>query len=239
MTASRVKRTEPKRVGPVRNTMAGPPPAGQGAGAPQDLFTAAGAAVCGVLENGVRTAYAVIDEYMRRGQDAARVIFNDPNRRGVMSDDRGNFPGGFNPGAGYNASNPMAMMAQQWMMMAMQAWNSAMSSFGQNQWPQGMNAYPSGGVQTSSVAVHVVSSGPVEVTANVFGASDAMGFVCDPPRAEGQKGVPLEPPTIGREGTGLRIAVKVGAKGAAGTYRGYIRKRSDGSVAGDITIVVG
>lgn len=123
-SSPRLKRKQPAQSGPVRNSAVPQPKnAPEAAAAARDPISAAGAAVCGALENGVRTAYAVIDEYMRRGQETARGIFNnDPNRRGTMSDDRGSYPGGFNP------SNPMAMFTEQWMM-AMRAWSQAWSSF--------------------------------------------------------------------------------------------------------------
>src|SRR5580658_2495127 len=86
----RLKRPQPARGGPIRNPIAPPRSSPEPA-------AFAGAAVCGALENGVRTAYAVIDDYMRRGQEAARGIYNDSNRRGPMNENRGNFNGGFNP----------------------------------------------------------------------------------------------------------------------------------------------
>jgi hypothetical protein len=202
-----------------------------------------------VLEGGVRTAYAVIDDYMRRGQEAARVIFNDPNRRGSMSDSRGNYPPGFNPGGGYygggnagggnyGAPNPMGMLAQQWLAMAMQAWSMAMSSMSPGQWQQGMNPNPYAGMpQTASVGVSVSSSRPVEVTANLY-SSDAAGLLCDALRADGGTADMIEPPSVVRDAGNLRVGVKVGANQQAGTYRGFIRKKADGSVAGDVTIVV-
>jgi len=95
-----------------------------------------------MLENGVRTAYAVIDEYLRRGQETARGLFNDSNRRGYMTDDRvnpgGGFGtgGGFGPGGPFGTMNPMALMTQ-WMQV-MQAWTQFWFSMMQGPFQQSM-----------------------------------------------------------------------------------------------------
>lgn len=246
--SQRVKRPVPAQTGPVRNPAAAPPRPGQAAAAPGDLFSAAGAAVCGVLENGVRTAYAVIDEYMRRGREAAGTIFNDPNRRGFMNDDRGSSASGYNAGGyygpgnfaggNYGAPNPMGALAQQWLAMAMQAWGMAMSSLNPAQWPQGMNPNAwAGQQQPASIAVSISATRPVEVTANLYTA-DPAGLLCDALRADGGTAGTIEPPSIVRDGGSLRLSAKLGAKQQAGTYRAFIRKKSDGTVAGDITMVV-
>jgi hypothetical protein len=95
-----------------------------------------------MLENGVRTAYAVIDDYLRRGQETARGLFNDSNRRGYMTDDRvnpgGGFApsGGFGPGGPFGTMNPMALMTQ-WMQV-MQAWTQFWFSMMQGPFQQSM-----------------------------------------------------------------------------------------------------
>jgi hypothetical protein len=118
--SSHRKRPQPERFGPARSAMATLRPP-RTSGTPQDVVSVAGAAVCGMLENGVRTAYAVIDEYLLRGQEAARGLSNDLNRRGSMNDVRGNVASGYGPIGGYGLGNPMAMMTQ-WMAF-LQAWN--------------------------------------------------------------------------------------------------------------------
>jgi len=231
----RRKRTPPEQNGPVRNPVA--PRNKPESGTPRDPFSTAGAAVFGALENGVRTAYAVIDEYMRRGQEAARDIFNDPNRRGFMSDDKTNFPGGYNPW-----NNPMASMSmftEQWMA-AMRAWGQAWSAFVPSAgWPMaGMNPFAPPAGQTPTVTVAVSSPTPVEVTANLHPAQDSATLIAEPLRADGFTAPQIEAPEIVRQPGAVRITIKVAAKQPAGRYRSTIRRKADESVAGDLTVVV-
>lgn len=241
-SSPRMTRTPAKQSGPIRNSAVPPPRSTAAGSAPPDLISAAGAAVCGALENGVRTAYAVIDDYMRRGQDAARGIFNDSNRRGTMSDERGSFGGGFGPGGfgpgGFNPMNPLSMAAEQWMM-AMRAWSQAMSSYMPNGWPMpGMNPLAGFGAAASKVAVKVSSSRPVEVTANLNSGADAAGLVAEPLHAEGFAAPAIEAVTISREQGVVRVSVTVGAKQPAGRYRGLIRTKPGDNVVGDLTAVI-
>jgi hypothetical protein len=240
--SSHLKREKPKQSGPIRNAGTSGPQ--NGSGAPQDLIAAAGAAVCGVLENGVRTAYAVIDDYLRRGQDAARGIFNDPNRRGSMSDERSNFGGGANGGFGggfnpWGNNNPMAMMAEQWMS-AMRAWGQAWSSAAPGAWSQ-MGGFPSpgAGTQSRAVALKVRASRPVEVTVNLYPGNDTFPLVAETPSAEGFTAPPLAAPAIARELGTLRVSLEVGDEQPAGRYRGLIRSKPGDTVAGDLIVVIG
>jgi len=230
--SARLKRTPPKQTGPLRNPMAPPPRSAPEPAAVRDPIAATGAAVCGALENGVRTAYAVIDEYMRRGQDTARSIFNDPTRRGSVSDDRGNAAGGFNP------MNPLTMFAEQWMM-AMRPWIQGWSAFAPNAWPQpGTNPFATAANAAPTVSVKIVSTRPVEVTANLYPGLDHAGLVCDALSDDAVTATPIEPPEIIRDSGGVRISVKVADKQPAGQYRGLIRRRADGNVAGDLVVIV-
>lgn len=240
-SSPRRKLKTPAQTGPVRNSIAQPPASTTAAAAtPRDPFTAAGTAVCGALENGVRTAYAVIDDYMRRGQETARNIFNnDPNRRGTMSDDRGSFPGGVNP------ANPMAMFTEQWMA-AMRAWTQAWSSFAPGAWQQNMMNPFVAPAAANAVSVKIASARPVEVLVNIspnlspnssFGL-DPNELVAEPLRAEGSKAAAIDPPVIVREPGKIRVSVKVADKQPAGQYRGVIRRKTDGNVAGDLTVIV-
>ncbi len=201
------------------------------------MFTAAGAAVCGVLENGVRTAYAVIDEYMRRGQEAARGVFNDPNRRGAMSDSSGNFGGGFN-----NWNNPMgamAAMAAQWMA-AMQAWSQMWSSYMPPGWQQAaMNPFAfAQGTPAVAVMVKLTSARPAEVVVNMNPTADPSGLICEPLRAESGSGVPIGDVTIARDGAVIQVGVKIGDQQAAGKYGGLIRRKTDQGVVGEVMVTV-
>ena len=237
-TAPRMKRPAPEQSGPVRNSFAQRTPRS----VPQDPITAAGTAVCGVLENGVRTAYTVIDEYMRRGQDAARGVFNDPNRRGPMSDYKSSIPGGFDPTAGFNAANPLGAFTEQWFA-ALRAWSQAWSSVVPGPWQQpGMNPFApftaAPAAQASAITVQVSSSSPVEVTANLLPGSDSDALVVEPLRGDATSTKSIDAPTIVRAHGSLRVALKVPAGLPAGRYRGNIRRKSDDSIAGELTVVV-
>lgn len=232
-TRARVQRTSPEQNGPLRNPMA-PTRSSAETGAPGDMFTAAGAAVCGVLENGVRTAYAVIDEYMRRGQDAARGVFNDPNRRGPMSDGSGSYGGGFN-----SWNNPMAAMAAQWMA-AMQAWSQMFSNYMPPGWQQpGMNPFAYGQAPAATaVAVKLSSSRPAEVSASLMPGVDPLSVVCDSLRADGGGGKPIDGVTIARDGAAIQVAVTIAATQAAGKYHGFIKRKMDQGIVGELTVMV-
>lgn len=238
-SSPRLKRTQPKQTAPLRNPMA-PQPRDVPGGTPPDLFTAAGATVCGVLENGVRTAYAVIDEYMRRGQDAARTLFNDPNRRGFMSDNKSNFPGGgYSYGGGYPPSNPMAMFAEQWMMM-LRAWSNAFSAFSPGQWPMpGTNPYSYPTAMSTPVTVKIEANRPVEVTANVYAGPDGQALIGESLRSDTAAGNTMASPSVTRDGMSVRVTLNVAAQQPSGTYRGSIRRKSDGFVVGDLIVVLG
>lgn len=236
-TSYRVKRTQPEQSGPVRNSMATSPWGGAQVRAPGEMFTAASTAVCGVLENGVRTAYAVIDEYMRRGQEAARDVFNDPNRRGPMSDGSGNFGGGFNPG-----NNPLGMMMEQWMS-AMQAWSQMLSSYMPPGWQQATTnpfAYgqASATMTAAAVMVKLSSARPAEVAVSLSPGADPAGLVCEPLRPESGSGTPIEAASIARDGAAIQVGVKIGAKQAPGRYHGYIRRKTGPGIAGELTVTI-
>jgi len=225
-----LKRTPPERNGPVRSPLG--PRTRPEAGAQGNPVTAAGAAVFGALENGVRTAYSVIDEYIRRGQEAAGGMFNNSNRRGTMSDDRGN------PGGGFNPWNPMAMATEQWIA-AMRMWSQAWSAFIPGSFQQaGFGPFPFGAATAPAVTVKVTCSSAVEVSVNMYGATDTTDLVSEPLRAEGSSAKPIEAASIVREPGAIRVSMKVETGQPAGRYRGLIRKETDKSVAGELTVVV-
>lgn len=230
-STTRLKRTPPERSGPIRSRVV-PRSRGDG-GAPQDPIAAAGSAVFGALENGVRTAYAVIDEYMRRGQDAARAVFNNSERRGSMNnEDRGNFPGGFNPWS------PLAMATEQWMM-AMRAWMQAWSAMVPGAWQAPwMGAFAGNEPHSPAVSVKISSSRTAEVTVKLYPGHDLSLLVPEPLRAEGFAASSIESVTVDREPAEVRVTLNIGAEQPAGRYRGLIRRDTDKSVAGEMTVVV-
>ncbi len=217
------KRPHEKQNRPIRRPFAVPRPAA----APTDSKGAAsapGVAVCELLENGVRTAYAVIDEYLRRGQEVARGVFNDSNRGGNMSDCRGNYPAGYPPSGGYGPVGygpgfgfygiwtPMALMAEQWIN-ALRAWNYMWCGYPpapvwQGPWtPQGpqagapnMGSYAA--TQTArpeAVILNINSSSPVECSANLPAGVFPQTLCCDP---------------LVLDGSSTTVGVASGAKGS-------------------------
>lgn len=229
--STRLQRTPPERSGPIRSRIA--PPVKPDGGAPPDAFAAAGSAVFGVLENGVRTAYSVIDEYLRRGQDAARTIFNNPERRGPMNnEDRGNFPGGFNPWS------PLAMATEQWMT-AMRAWVQAWSAMVPGAWQAPwMGPFAGNEPPSPTVSVKMASARTAEVAFKLYPGHDLACLVSEPLRAEGFAAPSIESVTVERDPGEVRVTLKIGAEQPAGRYRGLVRRETDKSVAGEMTVIV-
>jgi hypothetical protein len=231
-SSPREKRTPPERSGPIRNPMAPRPHAGSGSSAPGDPISLVGTAVFGAVENGVRTAYAVIDEYMRRGQETARNMFVDSYRRGPMSDDRSNFGGGYNPW------NPMSTFTEQWMM-AMRMWSQAWSSFMPPGWAQaGMNPFAFTQAAAPGVSMKVSSTLPVEAALKLYPGLDLAGLVAEPLRADEAASPAIEAPLISREPGTVGVTLKIGASQPKGCYRGNIRKNTDKSVVGELIVTI-
>lgn len=233
MTSSpHLKRPFPERNGPIRNPMSARTQVQAESGAARDPMGSVSAAVFGAVENGVRTAYAVIDEYIRRGQDTARAMFNDPYRRGPMNDERGNFGGGYNPW------NPMTMFTEQWMM-AMRMWSQAWASFVPGGWQQGgLNPFAFYPGAVPSISVSVSSAAPVEVSLNLYPNLDMSGLVAEPLRADESALPAIEPPLIVREPASVKASLTIGANQPKGRYRGLIRKEIDKAVAGEFTVII-
>ena len=218
----------PKQSGPIRNALVSPPPGAR------EPAAGPGAAMFGALENGVRTAYAVIDEYMRRGQEAARGMYNNSNRREYMSDYRGNYGGNY--GGGFNPLNPFAMLTEQWMA-AMRAWTEAFipGAWGQMWNPAGYAAQST----AARISIQVSSPRSIEVTANLQPGSEYAPLVCDPLIAEGMVAPPIEDVSVTPQAGRVLVSIKVGAGQPAGRYSAAIRKRADGTHAGALAVVVG
>ena len=232
-SSPRLRRTPPEQGGPIRNPIAAARNGSERAATNCDPIAATSEAVCGALENGVRTAYQVIDDYMRRGNEAARGIFNDSIRRASLNEDPGSFAGGF------NSANPWMSFAEQWMM-AMRPFSYAMSAFIPNAWPQsGMQPFAANGnIVAPTVSVKVTSTRTVEVTANIYPSSDQAGLVSEPLVAGGATDTPIAAPEIERDSGRVVISLRVEDKQPAGQYTGLIRRRADGSPMGDIAVIV-
>lgn len=225
-THQRAKRTPAARTGPVRNSLFPPPkPAGGTAPGPG-----------GVLENGVKTAYAVIDEYIRRGREAARHCKNPEDNRGPMNDYKNNY------------GNPFAQMpnmAEQ-MMGAMRFWTTAWSAFMPPGFAQQTGFDPMAiwgqtwqkPAAAPAVSIHVAAQQPVEVTATVKPGCDSLNLDAPTVHIEGGTHATLDHILITREHGGVRVSVKVPAGQAAGRYSGPIRDRATGADVGRLTVVV-
>ena len=215
----RAKRVPPERAGPVRNSFFPPPPMPHPGNPLRDA-----------LECGVRTAYTVIDDYMRRGYEAARSTRDHANRRGNMPDENQNY------GSWNNPWGPMAAPFQQWMF-AMQAWMSAWSSFMPGAWPQQMYTTAPGQAGAAvPVSVEVTSYKPVKVTASVSlsPGAESMPLTLGPLSGDATtapQGVALAI----RQGIAV-VAVTVTAEQLAGTYRCDIQ--AQGRCVGGLSIVV-
>jgi hypothetical protein len=225
----RMKRDVPERSGPVRNPLVS---AISGtARAPQ---AEPGGLLRGALECGVRTAYSVIDEYMKRGYEAARQYRETSEDKGHMSNQRSNY-GNWN-----NAWGPMTPLVDQWSA-AMKFWMDAWSSFmpgGRGGWPMaGMPGMPGpagfpGAAPAPEFSVEVASKRPTEVIVQIKPGAGAMELKADsfaPPL--------LDSVALHRDQGRLQVRVTVSDAQAAGRYQGVIRA-ADGSIAGEVTVVI-
>ena len=219
-SATRLKRTPPGRNGPVRNRFT-PTPVGAEPGADS------GHSPFAPLENGVRTAYAVIEDYLHRGQTAAFGMYNDSNRQDDMNDYRGN-------PCGYTPFNPFSMLAEQWLM-AMRAWTQAWGAMMPGAWQSPWTGPGYAAQNSTRLTVQVSSKRPTEVSASIAPGVDVCGLVCDPLHIDGGKDV-IAAPVINSDQCGVHLTVTIGDQ-PAGRYRGSIRRR-DGCVAGEITVNV-
>jgi hypothetical protein len=243
---SRQRREPPARSGPIRNSVTTPPEkkaapgaangpvAGENPCDPSRWAPMSREIVNGALESGVRTAYAVIDEYMRRGYEAARMNREHPDRRGYMSDNSANYGNRPNPWG------PMAPFTEQWMA-AMRAWTEAWSAFVpgglQQMWNPAGAGY-SNAAPAPTVSVQVSSPRPTEVTANLRPGADCVSLEADPLQGEGASAATIKHVLISHEPGRVRVSVNVGADQPAGCYRGAIRRKADRSIVGDLTVVI-
>ncbi len=176
---ARVKREPPERSGPIRRAVVGS----------SSTSPDRAAAVTGVVERGVDTAYTVIDEYMTRGRNAAGRWSQWTDGRNDMSE----APQFSTP---WGASSDL--MAPWWQMMRM--WADGMSAFvpgGQGPATAWLNAFVPGSTAWSSQAPRVevrVSSKPTAVvTVSLEPGADSMQLTAEPPAntGNGKKSSPL------------------------------------------------
>jgi len=239
MSASRprIRRVPLERTGPIRNPVVSAARPALGFGLPFDpreglrtaerLAAVSNAAVQGAVECGVKTAYTVIDEYMRRGREAASRHREHPNWRGDMNDNRYSYS---NPNTAWG---PMGPFIAPWMQ-AMQAWMCAMSAFVPGAVPQN----PWGQCATSpAVSVKVFSRYPTEISAYVDPGADAMHLTADALSTDRADVRPFGGAVITSECGHVRVSVTVPDDQPAGRYRAAI-KDAAGCRRGELTVEI-
>jgi hypothetical protein len=188
----RVKRDAPARTGPVRNRALRleipPPPTGS------SYASAVGAAI-GTVERGVETAYAVIEEYMLRGRQAAGGYHE---RTGETDMNRNQFGGGqWGGGQWGGMNNPMM---NPWMNM-MSLWAQTMGAFMQQGQAGGdwsscapAGCAPPGSPAHVSIQVMTLTADPLTLTADVAPIT-TTAFDCHPGHVRFRIVVPPTQPT--------------------------------------------
>jgi hypothetical protein len=215
-SSPRLHRVPPERSGPIRN-----PLVRGNSSTPFPRGT-----LRDVVECGVQTAYSVIDEYMRRGYQAAHHNERNGNSKGHMSNERSNY-GWSNPWG------PMTPLMEQWMA-AFRMWTDAWSAFGPGMrppFPSQPWPYPPTGAAPSTVSVSVSSHRPIEVTVDLLPGAELKDLQADSFEPPFQSSVYIYP----RPG-GIYVRVDVPQDQAAGTYHGVIR--SNGCVVGNLTVTI-
>jgi hypothetical protein len=230
-THSRLKRIPPERNGPIRNPLIGAGPA-----PPPTPGPTPAAALRGALECGVRSAYAVIDEYLKRGYEAARQNNHQQNGRDYMNGEKPNY------GTWSNPWGPMAPLFDQWsaaMRMWAEMWAPFLPGSRQGAWPWPATggapyagSYGAAAAAPQPVSVKVASKRPTEVTVNLKPGADMTQATADS----------FAPPLVNSvsldcKGGVLSVSVAIADNQPPGRYSGVLRG-ADGSVAGDLTVVI-
>jgi len=253
----RVRRKAPERYHPIRNPLMPSVRAAESARKRTDS-SESHARTNGTgrsresLECGVETAYTVINDYLRRGYEAAQGNGDRVEPGGGMRDERQGY------GPWMYQSNPMAFAMQQWLT-AIRAWSDAWSAgfmgAGQQTWPQQMwnMAWPGYGTSpgwgtspgyagqpvSPFVTVHISSdrAGSVTADVNLNPGAERMSLTMAPPVNDVSSRI-VPNVSITNEGGSLKVHVDVEKDQPAGTYRREIRSSMDGATCGDVTIVV-
>src|SRR5579871_4558514 len=188
---ARAKREPPERTGPRRNPLM-PPPKVNGAAYQNGEFAGSrpeqhsGDIPKDALECGVRIAYTVIDEYLRRGYKAAQDSKIQRTEEGNMFDNRNYYSGGNNPWGWGGA--PML----PWMSM-MRAWTEMLCAFTPGcmpQPPQGMwnpGCYSAGSAPLPPVSLSVETTRIVVATASINPAAECLNLKIDGLRNNGNR----------------------------------------------------
>jgi hypothetical protein len=185
----------------------------------------------------VRNAYAVIDEYMRRGRQTAMGLQDGLGRRSFMNDDRSNYGGAYN-----SPWSSMPPIAEQWMA-AMRAWAGLWTQFMPAGWmppvwgaPGFGTAPPNYGSPAPPVSLQVSANRPTQVMLTIHPGCDALALRLDCLEAQGFSARPIEEVSISRVCGALQVSVRVPPDQPAGFYRGSIHKAADNTPAGELTV---
>lgn len=206
--------------------------------AAERLRTMSADAVRGAVECGVRTAYSVIDDYMRRGYNTASSSQSGSRERGNMSDERQNY------NAWSTAWGPASPLMDQWMN-AMRTWTEAWSSMAQGMSQGGARATGSATSAATAgsghhISIQVSSDRPVEVSPHLFPGADAMTVLtADPLQPCEQHDAPALTGIDMKVDSGqVRVKVTIMVDQPAGTYSGPIRN-AQRLVVGALTVTIG
>jgi hypothetical protein len=231
----RLAREAPRRTAPIRNSVIGAPSdaalssvpltlsdaVNQSLKAAERLTATADATVKGAVERGVDTAYMVIEEYMRRGQEAAsRFRQRNGGGRSDMNDDQQRF------GPFGNASGPMGPIFAPWMQ-AMRMWTDAMATFAAGGGPTVdlMNRFLAGfAVARPKISVEVSSQYPTEVIVALDPGAELTKLTAEPLVNGDDKNAPPLAGTVMECATDVvRVRLTVPNDQPAGQYRGAIK----------------
>jgi hypothetical protein len=186
---TKITREPPVRSGPIRRPGREVPTASTPSVEPiatttvvEKLVSGADDAVKGVVERGVDTAYAVIDEYMERGRAAALLQTEQSDGRNVMGTESRNS----NP---YWAASDLMAPWIQWGQM-MRLWADGLSAFmpggpyAVDAWANAFvarsGARPAAGRWSPRVEVRVSSERFVSAWADLSPGADASDLIYEP-----------------------------------------------------------
>ncbi len=178
----------------------------------------------GVVERGVETAYVVIDEYIRRGQEAAGRRTQSNHSGGSMSQP----PNSQNSyGSGPNPWGPMNPLMAPWMQ-AMQMWTNSMMSFMPTGAANPMAAWMgAGGGTRPEISVRAESQQPVEVSVTLDAGADLVRLTAEPLASSDNPKAPYIAGTTIESSPGrLRVLVAVPNDQPAGYYRAALRDQA-------------
>lgn len=268
-STSRARRVPLERYGPIRNPVVprangadGTPratrPARTASGADlgaavagtaraaERIAEVSNAAVRGAVECGVQTAYTVIDEYMRRGREAASRQPNRPDGSGDMNDRQYD--------SNWSAAwGPMWPMVAPWMQV-MKVWTDAVATNvpgagPQDGWnpgtpgpapPNTASAAPfAAATRAPKVSVKVSSQSPIEVTPVVWRFDAGMQLVADPlQNSDSSLALPLNGVAITCGPGTVQVSVTVVTDQPAGRYSGAIWTAGRSEVVGSLTVEI-